>query len=296
MPLSNVSPAPSNFNYVTRLTPTELERSISRALEQSEFNLYYQPVMSLATGEIQEFEVLLRWHHPHLGLIAPPKFIAAAEESGLIVPLQRWIIETACKQLGQWQQDFSWDSKIKISINVPSLQLLQISLVNHLKFSLDKYRIAPESITWEISQYLIDKNEPETLAILSYLKQLGIGLQIDNFGGVAAIYGKMQSNSLYQQFDRAKIDRHLITQIAKDRQSWDIFRKIILHLKTQQLKITTTGIESLSQLNKVKEIAADYGQGYLLSQPLNAKNAREAIDSSKTISNKSIINKSRLGN
>ncbi|MEY2857349.1 MAG: hypothetical protein RLZZ74_1661, partial [Cyanobacteriota bacterium] len=232
-----------SLNYVTRLTPTELQRSLKKALENEEFSLYYQPVMSLITGEILEFEALLRWHHPHLGLISPQKFIATAEESGLIVPLQRWIIEAVCAQLKLWQGNPNFNHKVGVSINVPSLQLFQASLVKHLKFNLEQYQIAPNLITWEISEYLIGENPQEASVILPQLKQLGIQLQIDNFGRVASIYGGIRSNLIYREFDRAKIDRYLVNQIAKDHLTWDVFRKIVLDLKNQELKITTTGIE-----------------------------------------------------
>ncbi|NJL51796.1 MAG: EAL domain-containing protein [Hydrococcus sp. SU_1_0] len=202
-----------------------------KALENEEFSLYYQPVMSLNTGEILEFEALLRWHHPHLGLISPQKFIATAEESGLIVPLQRWIIEAVCAQLKLWQGNPNFNPKVGVSINVPSLQLFQASLVKHLKFNLEQYQIAPNLITWEISEYLIGENLQEARVILPQLKQLGIQLQIDNFGRVASIYGGIRSNLIYQEFDRAKIDRYLVNQIAKDHLTWDVFRKIVLDLK-----------------------------------------------------------------
>ena len=260
----------NDFNYVTRLTPIELERGIRQALENEEFSLYYQPVMSLQTGEIREFEALLRWHHPHLGLISPPKFIAAAEESGLIMPLQRWIIESACKQLRLWQDDSRFDSNISISINIPSPQLFQPSLVKHLEFNLNKYQVPPQLVTWEISEYLIGENIHNAIAILPQLKKLGIQLQIDNFGRVASIYGRVQPNLLYQEFDRVKIDRYLLQLIASDAQAWNMYRKIVLDLKTCGLGITATGIENLPQLNKVKELVSDRGQGNLLSRPLSA--------------------------
>jgi FlaA1/EpsC-like NDP-sugar epimerase/EAL domain-containing protein (putative c-di-GMP-specific phosphodiesterase class I) len=289
MPRSS-SLSSTSLSYVTRLTPTELQRSLKQALENEEFSLYYQPVMSLITGRVVEFEALLRWHHPHLGLISPQKFIAVAEESGLIIPLQRWIIEAVCSQLKRWQEDRNFNSNIGVSINVPSFQLLQTSLVKHLKFNLDKYQIPPHLITWEISEYLISENPQAASIILPQLKQLGIQLQIDNFGRVSSIYGGTPSNLLYQDFDRAKIDRHLVNQIAKDQLTWDMFRKIVLDLKNQELKITTTGIESLAQLNKIKEIAVDYGQGNLLSQPLNAEEVTKVIN----ISNQAISKQSHL--
>ena len=273
----------ADFNYVTRLTPIELHRGIRQALENEEFCLYYQPVMSLTSGDVREYEALLRWHHPHLGLISPQKFIAAAEESGLIVPLQRWIIEAVCLQLKQWQQNPDFDSSIGISINVPSLQLFQPSLVKHLQFHLNKHGIPPQLITWEISEYLIGENPREAISILPQLKKLGVQLQIDNFGRVASIYGHIQPNLLYQEFDRVKIDRYLVNFIEKDLQAWSLFRKIILDLKKYGLGVTATGIESLSQLNKIKEISVDCGQGNFLARPLSARDALKVIDRDREV-------------
>ncbi|MEO1690635.1 MAG: polysaccharide biosynthesis protein [Cyanobacteria bacterium J06631_6] len=283
-------PVTSNFNYVTRLTPIELERGIRQALENEEFCLYFQPVMSLAAGEIKEFEALLRWHHPHLGLISPPKFISVAEESGLIIPLQRWIIEAVCRQLQKWRQDPNFPSQIGVSINVPSLQTFQPSLVKHLEFNLNEFQVPPQLITWEISEYLIGENLREAIAILPKLRALGVKLQIDNFGRVAAICGHIRPNLLYQEFERVKVDRYLVNAIDRNRQACGIFKKIVLDLRKYGLEVTTTGIENLSQLNRVKEIAGDYGQGNFLSQPLSAGNVMKVINLNQAVSNRENLN------
>ena len=284
-----ISQTSSSTLYSTYLTPTELESSLKRALENEEFSIYYQPVMNLKTGKIEQFEALLRWHHPTLGLISPHKFIAAAEESGLLIPLQKWITEAVCIQLKTWQQETSFDS-VGIGINIPSHQLFHTSMVKYLQHSLEQYQIEPEQITWEISEYLIGENSATAGLVITQLKQLGVQLQIDNFGRVASIYGRVRPNLLYREFQRVKIDRYLISSIAKDRQAWDTFKKIMLDLKDYGLATTATGIENLSQLDKVKEIAGDYGQGYLLSQPLSAAEATKAISNDRVIFDKSNLN------
>lgn len=263
-------PSLPSLNYATRLTPTELERSLRLALNNEEFSLYYQPIMNLKTGEIREFEALLRWHHPHLGLISPPKFMATAEALGLLIPIQKWIIESVCRQLQDWQQRSDFNPDVSISLNIPTQRLFQSSLVKHLEQCLENYQIDPQLITWEISEYIINENPREAIALIPQLKQLGIKLQLDNFGTVASIYGHVQSNLLYQEFAGVKIDRHLIGSIGQDEEAWAIFRNIVLDLKSYGLSTTTIGIENLPQLNKVKEITVDYGQGYLLSPPLNS--------------------------
>ena len=261
----------TTVNSLTRLTVDELERGLRQALENEEFSLNYQPVMSLKTGEIKEFEALLRWNHPQLGLITPQKFMAAAEESAILIPIQRWIIEAVCMQLKTWQQEANFNSDVTVSVNLPTQQILQTSLVKHLKYNLEKYQVNPQLVSLEISEYLISENPRTAMHILPQLKRLGIQLQIDNFGRAAAIYGRVQPNLLYREFDRVKIDRHLVSRIDRDRQAWEVFQDIVIDIENYGLEITATGIENIPQLNKVKEIACDCGQGYFLSQPLSSQ-------------------------
>ena len=253
-----------------RLTQKELDKGLRQALENREFSLYYQPVMNLKTGKIKEFEALLRWNHPELGLIMPQRFMGAAEESGLLVPIERWIIESACMQLKSWQENSTFASDVGISINIPSQAILQTSLVKHLSYNIDKHKIDPQLISLEISEYLLGENPQTAMNILPQLKRLGIQLQIDNFGRVASLYGRVQPNLLYREFDRVKIDRHLTSRIEQEHQAWEVLQDIVIDVENYGLEITATGIENIPQLNKVKGILCEYGQGYYLNQPLDS--------------------------
>ncbi len=253
-----------------KLTSKELDHGLRQALENQEFSLYYQPVMNLQTGKIKEFEALLRWNHPQLGLIMPQKFMGAAEKSGLLVPIERWIIESVCMQLKSWQENSTFASDVGISINIPSQAILQNSLVKHLSYSMDRYEIDPKLISLEISEYLLGENPQVAMNILPELKRLGIQLQIDNFGRVASLYGHIQPNLLYREFDRVKIDRHLMSHIEKEDIAWEVLQDIVIGIENYGLEITATGIENIPQLNKVKGILCEYGQGYYLNQPLNS--------------------------
>lgn len=276
--------------YSQRLTPIELEKGLRQALENEEFCLHYQPVLSLETGEVFEFEALLRWNHPQLGLLTPQKFVAAAAESGILVPIQRWIIETACQKINEWQKSDFLNENVAISINLPNPQLFQASLVKCLKYNLEKYQINPKSIVLEISEHLISENPQTAIVLLPQLKQLGIQLQIDNFGRVASIYGRVQPNLLYREFDRVKIDRYLISRIDQEQLAWETFQDLVNDIEEYGLDITVTGIENIAQLNKAKEIACNYGQGHFLTQPLNS----ETIQSIMTNENQILFNKSNL--
>ena len=142
---------------------------------------------------------------------------------------------------------------------------------------MESYQIDPQLITCEISEYLIAENPRLAISVLPQLKRLGVKLQIDNFGRAASIYGRVQPNLLYREFECVKIDRYLVNLIDKQQQAWEIFQNIVIDVENHGLEITGTGIENISQLNKVKEIACDYGQGCLLSKPLSSKDLDRLI-------------------
>ena len=264
-PLALLSETPSN-----KLTSKELDAGLRQALENQEFSLYYQPVMNLKTGKIKEFEALLRWNHPKLGSIVPQRFMGIAEKSGLLFPIERWIIEAVCMQLKSWQEDSTFASDVGISINIPSQAILQNSLVNHLSYNINKYGIDPKLISLEISEYILGENPQVAMNILPQLKRLGIQLQIDNFGRVASLYGHVRPNLLYREFDRVKIDRCLTSRIEQESLAWEILQDIVIDVENYGLEITATGIENIPQLRKVKGILCEYGQGYYLNQPLKS--------------------------
>ena len=135
---------------------------------------------------------------------------------------------------------------------------------------MDKNDLDPKLISLEISEYLLGESPQTAMNILPQLKQLGIQLQIDNFGRVASLYGRVQPNLLYREFDRVKIDRHLMSRIEQENLAWEMLQDIVIDIENYGLEITATGIESIPQLNKVKAILCEYGQGYYLTQPLSS--------------------------
>ena len=275
----------SNDNLPDRssleLTEAEWEAGLRQAIENQEFDLYYQPVFDLPTGQIEEFEVLLRWHHPQLGLITPGKFIPIAEKSGLIVPIGRWIVESVCLQLQIWQQEFTAESAWSVSINIPSSQLLQPNLVKHIQYNLDKYQIIPQNLKLEIAEHLIWVNPHDAMSVIPQLRQLGIQLQIDNFGRIASLDGYFIPNLLYQEFGRVKIDRLLINRIDKDAESFKLFNSLVSNVVDANFEIIVSGIETLEQLARVRQRKCQYGQGYLFGKPVSESSIAQMLQQQK---------------
>lgn len=261
----------SSRNLITQ----DIEQAFQRALNRREFCVHYQPVSELATKKIVEFEALLRWNHPNLGKIAPVKFMSLAEETGSIVPITNWLIEEVCRQLYTWQQEFPYPWKV--SINIPSVQLLQPSLVKQLQSNLTKYNLAPNTLTLEIAENVLRENPNSVLAIIPQLRGLGIQLQIDNLGRLGCLHNNFQLGLLYEQFDRIKIDRYLVNRMDKDRESLEIIDNIITKVQSSPLKAIATGIETKQQLNQLKAIECSYGQGYFFSQPLTNEEVKTFI-------------------
>ena len=252
----------SSRNLITK----DIEQAFQRALNRQEFCVHYQPILELATERIIEFEALLRWNHPNLGEISPVKFISLAEETGSIVEISNWLIEEVCRQLYTWQQEFFYPGKI--SINIPSVQLLQPSLVKQLQSSLSKYNLAPNTLVLEIAENVLRENPQGAIAIIPQLRGLGIELQIDNLGRLGCVHNRFQLDLLYEQFDRVKIDRYLVSRMDKDQESQEMIDSIIANVQRSPLQVIATGIETQQQLHQLKAIDCSYGQGYLFSQPI----------------------------
>ena len=244
-----------------------LEQQLRQGLENEEFRLLYQPVMNLSTGKLDELEALLRWQHRELGMLAPSQFMDIAEETGLIIPLQRWIVEQVCQQLKTWREEGLPDTWT-IGINIHSRHLLSADLARHIQYSLDKYQVSPKNLRVDIAEYLIRENPYSAMTLTTQLKTIGVSLQLDNFGIVTSYNSLPTANLLYQNFDRIKFDRFLINRIDKDHESLNLFHSLRAKARDLGIKVVAVGIENSAQLKEIKTNAIEYGQGYFLHRPL----------------------------
>ncbi|MFN6484493.1 MULTISPECIES: putative bifunctional diguanylate cyclase/phosphodiesterase [unclassified Nostoc] len=254
---------------------TDLRRAILKSAysgKQQEFCLHYQPIVHLFTNQLIGFEALIRWDHPEKGLIPPIQFIAIAEAKGLINELGWWILQEACEQLRSWQQQFPQHADLIMNVNISALQLNQIDFSQRLAEILQHSHLSGEYLKLEVTEsYLLEMTEDKN-QVLQSLKSLQIQLCLDDFGT-----GYSCLNCLHQfPIETLKIDRSFTSQIDEDGQN-AVIKAIITLADSLDINIVAEGIDTLVQLEKLKELNCKLGQGYLFSKPLTSQAATQAI-------------------
>jgi EAL domain-containing protein (putative c-di-GMP-specific phosphodiesterase class I) len=243
----------------------ELETELRRAIDEGELRVHYQPIVHLATGAIHEVEALVRWEHPERGLIAPDKFIPLAEETGLILPLGRWVLREACRQVSEWRKQFAGDSALIVGVNISARQLQQPELVREVRQALQETGLDPTSLKLEITETVLMADAGEAVARLASLKELGIQIAVDDFG---TGYSSMAYLSQLP-IDTLKIDRAFIGKMT-DPDGVAIVQAVVTLAHSLKLRVTSEGIETLEQWEQLRLLESDYGQGYYFSRPLKA--------------------------
>jgi diguanylate cyclase (GGDEF)-like protein/PAS domain S-box-containing protein len=250
-----------------------LETEIRRGIPRNEFEVYYQPIINLETGEMDGVEALIRWNHPERGFLAPKEFISVAEQSGLILPLGRWIIRAAATQLRQWQQLMPNGKPLRLSLNLSPKQYQHPRLIEELTRTLTNVDLDPRLITLEITESIAMDDSPETIKTLQQLKDVGVRLALDDFGtGFSAL-------SYLRRFpiDVIKIDQTFVSGLGIDLEDTNIVRAVMAASLAMDLRVTAEGIETVEQLTMLKEFGCQFGQGYLFSYALSANEMQELI-------------------
>jgi diguanylate cyclase (GGDEF)-like protein/PAS domain S-box-containing protein len=242
-----------------------LETDLRRAVQEQSFRLQYQPIVSLADGRVAALEALVRWWHPVWGVVPPDQFIQVAEETGLILPIGRWVLSQACERMCQWQQEHPFDPPLAINVNLSRRQLLQTDLVEQIRCILDRTGLPPESLHLEITESAILDNPEAAVEFLCHLRSLEIGLCVDDFGT-----GYSSLSSL-QQFPVSvlKIDRSFIRGMGPEGERDEIVRAVVGLAHSLRMKVVAEGVETEGQLARLRAMDCDYGQGYLLCQALD---------------------------
>ena len=251
---------------IRSLHRVDMENEIRQALDKEHFELYYQPKLDISTGTIVGAEALLRWNHEERGFISPTDFIPIAEESGLILPLGRWVMEQACLKLKHWR-DTEWLQQIVLSVNVSSHQVFADDLLDIVATAVAQANIGPQMLELEITESLLMRDVEAVIADLTELKKIGVSLSIDDFGtGYSSL-------SYLKRFpiDTLKIDRSFVKDLHTDSDDAAICAAILAMARNLDLKVVAEGVELEEQLSFLKQHRCDQMQGYLFSKPLPAK-------------------------
>jgi PAS domain S-box-containing protein len=254
-----VSDTAMHENAVKRL---QLETDLRKALDQGQFRVYYQPIVSLQTGKITGFEALTRWQRPE-GILAPIAFIAVAEETGLIIPMNRQLLREACQHLRSWQSEFPSDSPLTMSVNITSREFVQPDLVSEIRKSLDETGVDPGCLQLEIIETIAMGDAEKSGHVLAQLKALGVRLSIDDFGTGYSSLSRLRRIPV----DTLKIDRAFISNMDTDPENREIVRAIIVLAHNLGLKVVAEGTEKEEHIDLLKQFNCEMAQGYLFSRP-----------------------------
>jgi diguanylate cyclase (GGDEF)-like protein/PAS domain S-box-containing protein len=249
--------------YEATVARMEAKADLQGALERGELQVAYQPIVDMETGGITGAEALMRWDHPHRGPIPPSDFIPLAEESGLIVELGRWILETACRQTREWQEA-TGRADLTISVNLSGRQIADEDLVGDVASVLVTTGLDPACLTLEITETTLVRDIETTIAAFRALKALGVRLAIDDFGtGYSSL-------SYLRQFpiDILKIDRSFVASLDEGSDSSALVRSILNLSTTLRLDTVAEGIETAEQWHALESLGATRGQGYLFARPM----------------------------
>ncbi|MEA5552599.1 EAL domain-containing protein [Anabaena cylindrica UHCC 0172] len=252
------------FLSSAELAHLRLERDLKMALTRNEFKLCYQPIVSLTNNQISGFEALIRWQHPTWGIIYPDKFIPLAEEKGLIIDIGFWVLQEACRQLCNWQQQSpELFNSLTVSVNVSSKQLALPLLVEQVKQVLEETGLQPHNLVIEITESAIIDNQVNANKTLEDLQNLGVRLYIDDFGT-----GYSSLSRLYElPLDVLKIDRSFVQKL--DCSSGNHIVQAIANLAHNLgLEVIAEGVETVEQMKKLQLIGCNQGQGYFFARPL----------------------------
>jgi EAL domain-containing protein (putative c-di-GMP-specific phosphodiesterase class I) len=244
----------------------KLEADLYRAVDQDEFELYYQPIIELRTGRMTGMEALIRWNHPTLGMISPADFIPLANDTGLIIPIGNWVLETACVQASKWHREFEREDDLSITVNISGRQFQSATLIDSVATALVDAGLDAHNLILEITETTMLQNSVNTLAKLEALKEIGVRLAIDDFGtGYSSL-----SYLIRFPLDILKIDKSVIDKVCEGREAASIARGMITMGNTLRLNTVAEGIESAEQAYALRDLGCEMAQGYHFAKPMSA--------------------------
>jgi diguanylate cyclase (GGDEF)-like protein/PAS domain S-box-containing protein len=258
----------SNFQFfrqemnVRALERQSIEDGLRHAVEREELVLHYQPIIDMWSGELTGIEALIRWRHPHHGLLPPDHFMAIAEESRLIVPIGRWVLREACRQGKVW--DSLGLPPVRIAINVSAVELRDMEFVEYVRRVLAENEFPPGRLEIEITETFLMQDSTSTAVVLRSLKQLGVRVALDDFGTGYSSLSHLKGFPI----DTLKIDRAFVSDITTNAEDASIVRAVIALGKSLHIRVIAEGVESVEQLAKLKDCQCREGQGFHFGRPV----------------------------
>lgn len=244
---------------------SKLEQELQQALVNGEFELFYQPIVSLKDGRIKTFEALLRWRHPERGIISPSEFIPIAEETGFIVPVGDWVLRTACAEAIKWRDDIS------VAVNVSVVQLASRSLIDVIDVALKSAGLSPDRLTIEITESVLLESTSGNLETLKNISELGVSFSMDDFG---AGYSSL-THLLSFPFTKIKVDQRFIVGLPDKLESRAVVRALSDLARELNIRVVAEGVENMEQMQEASILGCTDIQGYFISVPLPANQIRD---------------------
>ena len=231
--------------------------------------MHYQPILDLTTGRVRHLEALVRWRHPDRGLLLPAEFVPIAEETGLIVPLGRAVLETACRDLAHWRREHPTLSEVSVSVNISGRQLADRGLVEDLEAVIASTGVEPESIVLEITESLLMDDVEFSHQTLARLKRLRVQLAVDDFGTGYSSLSYLRSFPV----DLLKVDQSFVAGLGAEGGDEAIVAAIIRLAHTLGLEAVAEGVETPAQLARLRALGCNLAQGFYLARPMPASDA-----------------------
>jgi diguanylate cyclase (GGDEF)-like protein len=249
---------------VATTTRLDLENALQRALERGELSLHYQPLVAVDDRRTVGFEALLRWHLADGTVIPPDEFIPIAEETGLIVPIGKWVLDQACRQLADWTKSNTVPPAATLSVNVSARQLAHPSFPAVVAGALDRHGLSPARLVVELTESTVMQDAVSSLAALRELHALGVRIAVDDFGTGYSSLGYLERLPI----DELKIDRSFVSPLSIGSRTSSILESIVTLGHALGLTVTAEGVETSAQLGSLEQVGCDLAQGFLLARPM----------------------------
>ena len=253
----------------------DLETELRRGLQRGELRVHYQPIVTMKNARPTGFEALVRWQHPHRGLLAPQDFIEIAEETGMIVSIGWWVLDEACRQMADWHARFPLAASLTISVNVSCKQFFQKDLVEQVERILHDSGLNPQRLKLEITESAIMSDMDSAAAMLNRLRSIGVKVGIDDFGTGHSSLGYLQHFAI----DTLKIDRSFISQMENGSKEVEIIQAVVTLAHNLGFDVVAEGIETIQQRDSLNSLGCEFGQGFYFCRAVDGSDVEALLSS-----------------